>query len=55
MKKYNIIVLPLAEDDIINQMDYIAFVLKSPQTALNISIGMRKSIDKLMYNPDRQN
>lgn len=43
MKKYNIIVLPLAEDDIINQTDYIAFILKSPQTALNIFIGIRKT------------
>ena len=47
MKKYNIIILPLAENDIINQTDYIAFTFKSPQTALNISIGIRKSIDKL--------
>jgi plasmid stabilization system protein ParE len=53
MKKYNIIILPLAEDDIINQTDYIAFTLKSPQTALNISIGIRKSIDKLLHNPVR--
>ena len=53
MKKYNIIILPLAENDIINQTDYIAFTFKSPQTALNISIGIRKSIDKLLYNPAR--
>ena len=53
MKKYNIIILPLAEDDIINQTDYIAFTLKSPQTSLNISIGIRKSIDKLLHNPVR--
>lgn len=53
MKKYNIIILPLAEDDIINQTDYIAFTLKSPRTALNISIGIRESIDKLLYNPAR--
>ena len=45
--------MPLAEDDIINQTDYIAFTLKSPQTALNISIGIRKSIDKLLHNPVR--
>lgn len=53
MKRYNIIILPLAEDDIINQTDYIAFTLKSPQTALSISVGLRKSIDKLLYNPFR--
>lgn len=53
MKKYNIIILPLAEDDIISQTDYIAFTLKSPQTALNTSIGIRKSIDKLLHNPAR--
>jgi len=53
MKKYNIIILLLAEHDIINQTDYIAFILQSPQKALNISIGIRKSIDKLLYNPGR--
>jgi len=41
MEKYNIIILPMAEDDIINQTDYIAFDLQSPKTALNISIGIQ--------------
>jgi len=53
MRKYNIITLPLAEDDIMRQTDYIAFELHSSQTALNIARGIRKAIDKLLYNPVR--
>ena len=34
MTEYKVIILPLAEEDIIDQTDYIAFELKSPETAL---------------------
>ena len=34
MTEYKVIILPLAEEDIIDQTDYIAFELKAKETAL---------------------
>ena len=44
MTKYKVITLPLAEEDIADQTDYIAFELKSPETAVNMVRGFRKII-----------
>lgn len=53
MHKYQIIILPMAEEDIVRHTDYIAYDKKSPETALNLSRGIRKAISKLDHNPDR--
>lgn len=42
MMKYKVITLPLAEEDITDQTDYIAFELKSPETAINMVRGFKK-------------
>ena len=39
MHNYKVITLPMAEDDIQDQTDYIAFDLKSPETAINMTIN----------------
>ena len=44
MIEYKVITLPLAEEDIADQTDYIAFELKSPETAVNMVRGFRKII-----------
>ena len=53
MHKYKIIVLPLAEKDISQNTDYIAFNKKSPDIALRLVDGFRKTIDSLNTNPNR--
>ena len=44
MTEYKVITLPLAEEDIADQTDYIAYELKSPETAVNMVRGFRKTI-----------
>lgn len=44
MATYKVITLPLAEEDIADQTDYIAFDLKSPETAINMVREFRKTI-----------
>ena len=51
MIEYKVIILPLAEDDIADQTDYIAFELKSPETALNMVRGFKKVINSLGLFP----
>lgn len=51
MLTYKVITLPLAEEDIADQTDYIAFELKSPETALNMVRGFRKTINNLSIFP----
>ena len=51
MKEYKVITLPLAEEDIADQTDYIAFELKSPETAVNMVRGFRKIINSLSLFP----
>ncbi|MDE6750122.1 MAG: type II toxin-antitoxin system RelE/ParE family toxin [Lachnospiraceae bacterium] len=51
MTEYKVIILPLAEDDIAEQTDYIAFELKSPETAVNMVMGFRKVINSLSLFP----
>ncbi|WP_165920916.1 type II toxin-antitoxin system RelE/ParE family toxin [Muricomes intestini] len=51
MTIYKVITLPLAESDIVNQTDYIAFKLKAPGTAINMVGGFRKTISSLSMFP----
>lgn len=51
MTEYKVITLPLAEEDIADQTDYIAFELKSPDTAANMVRGFRKVINSLSLFP----
>ena len=51
MTEYKVITLPLAEADITDQTDYIAFELKSPETAVNMARGFRKAISSLSFFP----
>ena len=51
MRMYEVMILPLAEEDIINNTDYIAFEKKAPETALELAMGFRNSIDKLEFMP----
>ncbi len=51
MKEYKVITLPLAEEDIADQTDYIAFELKSPETAINMVRGFQEVIKSLSLFP----
>ncbi len=51
MLEYKVITLPLAEKDIAEQTDYIAFELKAPETAMNMVRGFRKTINNLSIFP----
>lgn len=51
MSTYKVITLPLAEDDIADQTDYIAFELKSPETAINMVRGFKNTINSLSIFP----
>ena len=37
MQMYKVLILPLAEEDIMNNTDYIAFEKKAPETALELA------------------
>ena len=49
---YKVMMLPLAEEDIMNNTDYIAFEKKSPETALELAMGFRNTIAKLEFMPE---
>ncbi len=51
MLEYKVITLPLAEEDIADQTDYIAFELKAPEAAINMVRGFRKTINNLSIFP----
>ena len=53
MPIYDVIILPLAEKDIAKNTDYIFYNKQSPQTALALLSGFRKTIDKLKCMPRR--
>lgn len=53
MPNYDVIILPLAEKDIAKNTDYIFYNKQSPQTALVLLSGFRKTIDKLRCMPKR--
>lgn len=51
--KYKVIILPLAEKDIIKNVDYIAKNKKSQETARNLAVNFRKQIAGLEIYPQR--
>ena len=51
MTEYKVIILPLAEEDIADQTDYIAFELRSQETAINMVRGFKKVINSLSLFP----
>lgn len=53
VSEYKVITLPLAEEDIAEQTDYIAFELKVPETAINMVRGFKKTINSLSIFPQR--
>jgi plasmid stabilization system protein ParE len=53
MQRYKVITLPMAEEDILSNTDYIAFDKKSPGTALELGYGFRKTIETLSTYPYR--
>ena len=46
MRMYKVLILPLAEEDIMNNTDYIAFEKKAPETSLELAMGFRNTIAK---------
>ena len=51
MQMYKVLILPLAEEDIMNNTDYIAFEKKASETALELAMGFRNTIAKLEFMP----
>ena len=51
MQIYKVMMLHLAEEDIRNNTDYIAFEKKTPETALELAMGFRNTIAKLEFMP----
>jgi len=49
--RYKVETLPLAEEDIANHTDYIAFELNAPETAIRIARGLRQTINDLGVFP----
>ena len=52
MQQYKIKINELAEQDLENAGDYIAFVLLNPSAAENTVKGIREQVNKLRYFPD---
>lgn len=53
MSKYKVFTLPLAERDIAEQTDYIAYELKATETAIKMIKGFRKTINNLCIFPQK--
>lgn len=53
MKQYQIEITELAEQDLENAGDYIAYELKNPSVAQNTVRGLRAQIDTLSNFPER--
>lgn len=53
MKQYQIKMTDLAETDLENAGDYIAYALKNPSGAENTIRGIRKQINSLLDFPER--
>ena len=51
MQMYKVMMLPMAEEDIMNNTDYIAFEKKVPETVLELAMGFRNTIAKLEFMP----
>ena len=46
-------ILPLAQEDISNNTDYIAYEKKAPETAIKLARGFRETISKLRFMPEQ--
>lgn len=53
MKRYKIEITDLAEEDLENAGDYIAYELENPGAAENTVRGIRKQINSLVNFPER--
>ena len=53
VSKYKVFTLPLAERDIAEETDYFAYELESPETAIKMINGFRKTINDLCIFPQR--
>ena len=53
MQQYKIKITDLAEQDLENAGDYIAYQLKNPMAAVNTVKGIRKQINDLRTFPER--
>lgn len=53
MKHYRIEITELAEQDLENASDYIAYTLKNPSAAINTVKGIRTQIKSLANFPER--
>lgn len=53
MKRYKIEITDLAEEDLENAGDYIAFELGNPSAAQNTINGIREQINSLIHYPER--
>ncbi len=53
MKRYRIEMTELAEQDLEDAGDYIAFELLNPKAALDMVQGIRKQVNGLEYFPER--
>lgn len=53
MQQYKIKITDLAEQDLENLGDYIAYQLKNPSAAVNTVKGIRKQINSLRTFPER--
>lgn len=51
MQMYKVMMLPMPEEDIMNNTDYIAFEKKAPETALELVMGFRYTIARLEFMP----
>lgn len=51
MQMYKVMMLPMPEEDIMNNTDYIAFEKKAPETALELAMGFRYTIARLEFMP----
>lgn len=53
MYKYRVVIEPLAEDDIVRNIEYVAYEKKSPGAAGSLLKGLRKEIASLAINLQR--
>ena len=51
MQMNQVMILPLADNDIEDNTDYIAYEKKEPETALKLAMGFRNTIAKLEFMP----
>ena len=53
VNEYKVVVLPLAEKDILSNTDYIFYEKSSSDTAIRLIKGFRKAIEELSFMPEQ--